>query len=76
MIAVVDREPKRRLEIGAAAAAGMGRKLMHDDLPASTHEADRCCEPGKTGAHDMHRSVRHQMMPWRRTAQRNWSFDA
>ena len=63
MIAVVDGEPKRRLEIGAAATAGLGRELMQDDLPASTHEAHRRCEPGKTRAHDVHRFVRHQMIP-------------
>src|SRR6478672_8852615 len=44
MIAVVDRDPKRRLEIRAAAAACVGRELMQDDLPASTHEAHCCCE--------------------------------
>ena len=76
MIAVVDGEPEGRLEIGAAAAAGMGRELMYDDFPPRTHEAHRRSEPGKTRAHDMHRSARHQMMPWRKTAQRNWSLDA
>jgi len=62
MIAVVDAEPKRRLEIGAATAACLGGKLMHDDFSAPTYETYRRCQPGKTSAHDMNRSA-HQTKP-------------
>ena len=63
MIAVVDVETESRLEIRAAAAAGVARELMHDDGPAAAEAGHRGREPGETGAHDMNRAARHHTMP-------------
>ena len=62
MIPVVNREPSRKLEIGAAAAAGSGSELMRDDFPARAHDPP-LPRARQTRAHDMHRSGRHHMMP-------------
>ena len=63
MIAIVDGETQSRFEIGAAAAAGVTCKLVHDDLARRAGEPDCRGKTGKTGAHDMHRSASHHTMP-------------
>jgi hypothetical protein len=41
----------------------VAREFVHNDLAAGADKPDRCGKPGKTCAHDMHRSIRHQMTP-------------
>ena len=47
--------------VGAAAAAGLLRRLVHDDALAALAQADRSGKAGKPGADDMDRA-RHQMI--------------
>ena len=63
MVAVVDIEPERRLEIGSATAARMARQLMHDDFAPGARQLDRSGETGETGADNMHGSACHQTTP-------------
>ena len=63
MIAVVESRAQSGLEIGPAAAAGMTRELVDDDLASGTGKPYRGGESGQTGAHDMHRSPAHQTTP-------------
>ena len=71
MIAVVNAEPQSRLKIGTAAAAGMARELMDDDLAPGPNEPYPRRKSGKTGTYDMHYCAAHHTTPYRRTAQRN-----
>ena len=41
MIAVVDGQPKRRLEIRTAPSAGMTRELVHDDRATAVEASQR-----------------------------------
>ena len=61
MVAVVDLHSERRIEIGAAAAAGVGRGLVDDDL--ARHQSDQPQgggEAGKAGADDMDAATSEQ----------------
>ena len=46
MVAVVDDEAKRRIEIGPATAAREGRRLMHDDLAPGVDKAHGGAQAG------------------------------
>jgi hypothetical protein len=63
MIAVVDGESERRLEIGPAASTRVARQLVHDDIAPGARELDRSGETGETGADNMHGSACHQTTP-------------
>ncbi len=53
VIAVVDLDPERAVDIGAAAPAGLAGRLVHDDLGAGIADAQRRREPGQPGADDV-----------------------
>jgi hypothetical protein len=59
MIAVVDRQPQRRLEIRSAPATRMPRQLVHDNLPALAHELNSRRQAGETSPDDMRRPGDH-----------------
>src|SRR5580692_6937195 len=67
MVAVVDNEAERRIEIGAATAASERRGFMHDDLAPGIDEAHRRAQPRDTRADDMDRAAGHRM-PYRSSA--------
>ncbi len=77
MIAVVDRHAERSVVIGAAAAAGEGRRLVHDDPLAAPRELDRGRQAGETGTDNVHRA-RHLKNRIKRncgaTMKRNFAF--
>ncbi len=60
VIAVVDLDPERAVDIGAAAPAGLAGRLVDDDLGAGIAEAQRRREPGEPGADDMDAGRGHQ----------------
>ena len=53
MIAIVDRQPERRVVIGPAAPACLARGLVQHDVVGPASKAHRRREPGKSGANDM-----------------------
>ena len=57
VIAVVDRHAERGIVIGAAAAAGERRGLVHDDAVAARGQLQRGGQSGKAGADDVDGSV-------------------
>ena len=59
MIAVVDRETKRRFEVGPAPAARMPSQLVHDDVTILRHEFYSCRQSGKSGANNVGSAARH-----------------
>ena len=59
MIAVVDREAKRRFEVGAAPPARMTRQLVHDDVTILCDELYSGGQSGKSGADNVGRAARH-----------------
>ena len=67
MIAVVDGDAKRRVEIGSATSAGERRSLMHDDLAPRFDKAHRGAQARDSGADDMDGASAHRI-PYRRSA--------
>ena len=61
MIAVVDHHVERGIVIGAAAAAGLMGRLMHDDAVAALREPHGSGEAGEPGADDVDDGERHQI---------------
>ena len=61
MVAVVDDEAERRIEVGPAAAAREGRRLMHDDLGSRIDEAHGGAEARDPRADDMNGPPAHGM---------------
>jgi hypothetical protein len=61
MIAVVDGEVGRRIEIGPAAAAGLLRGLVEIHLEAGIGQPNGCREARDSSANDVD-GVLHQMM--------------
>ena len=61
MIAVVDHHVERGIVIGAAAAAGLIGRFMHDDALAGLREPHRGGEAGNPGADNMDDGERHQI---------------
>ena len=59
VIAVVDREAKRRFEVGAAPPARMTRQLVHDDVTILCDELYSGGQSGKSGADNVGRAARH-----------------
>jgi hypothetical protein len=59
VIAVVDRQTKRRFEVGAAPAARMPSQLVHDDVTILRHELYSCRQSGKSGADNVGSAARH-----------------
>src|SRR5439155_12235123 len=60
VIAVVDLDAERVVDIGAAAPAGLAGRLVHDDVRAGIADAQRRREPGKPGADDVNAGRGHQ----------------
>jgi len=56
MVAVVDGQPERLVEIGAAAAAGLRRAFDEDDLAPGLRQRRGGGEPGQSAAHDINRA--------------------
>src|SRR5580693_3401588 len=73
MIAVVDGHADRGIVIGAAAAAGKRRGLVHDDAAAVLRQLERGGQTGKTGADDVDDSGHHTRL--RATTRRRYSFE-
>src|SRR5271156_2753460 len=67
MIAVVDDDTERRVEIGPTAAAGERRSLMHHDLTSGVDKAHGRAQARNARADDMDRASAHRM-PYRRRA--------
>ena len=63
MVAVVDRHAERLVEIGAAAAAGLARGLVHHDVEGPAGERGRRGKPGEPGADHMDHRFAHQNTP-------------
>ena len=53
VVAVVDDHAERRIEIGAAAPAGLARRLVDDDVPSPVGEAHRGGKPGEASPDDV-----------------------
>ena len=60
MIAVVDGHADRGVVIGAAAAAGKRRGLVHDDAAAALRQLQRSGQAGKAGADDVDGSIHRE----------------
>src|SRR5271170_3352021 len=67
MVAVVDDDTERRVEIGPAAATGERRSLMHNDLTPNVHKTHCGAQARNARADDMDRASAHSM-PYRRSA--------
>jgi hypothetical protein len=59
VVAVVDRETERGLEVGPAASARMPGKLVHNDPTILRNELYRCRQTGKAGADNVRRTAGH-----------------
>jgi hypothetical protein len=59
MVAIVDRHVQHRIDIRAAAAAGLSARLVHNDAPAFLREARGGGEAGQAGADNM--NLGHEM---------------
>ena len=60
MIAVIDDDAERRIEIGPAAAASERRSLMHDDLTLGIEKAHGGAQAGDARADNMDHAGRSQ----------------
>ena len=60
VIAVVDGHADSGVVIGAAAAAGKSRGLVHDDAAAALRQLERSGQPGKAGADDVDGSIHRE----------------
>ena len=60
MIAVVDHQADRGIEIRAATAARLPSLLVHDDVTPALGEAHCRGKPGNSGADDVNRPWLHQ----------------
>ena len=60
VVAVVDGQVGRRIEIGTATATRLLRRLVDMDAPIRVRQPHGCREPGNSGADDMN-GVLHQM---------------
>src|ERR1700722_4163964 len=67
MIAVVDDDAERRVEIGPAAAARERRSFMHDDVTPGVDQAHGRAQAGDARADNMNHAAVHRM-PYRRRA--------
>ncbi len=69
MIAVVDDPAERAIEVRAAAAACLLRRLVERHLPALPGQPDGGGETGEAGAHDVDQRHGDQRRPWRTATQ-------
>src|SRR6202050_2576482 len=67
MVAVVDDEPERRVEIGPTAAPRERRNLMHNDVTSGVDKAHGCAQARNARADDMDHAAAHRM-PYRSNA--------
>ena len=67
MVAVIDDDTERRIEIGPATATGERRGLVHNDVTPGIEEAHGGAQAGDARANDMDHAAGHRM-PYRRRA--------
>ncbi len=60
VIAVVDHQTDRGIEVGTAAAASLPRLLVEDDMAAALGETHRSRKSGDASADDVNRTRLHQ----------------